>query len=70
MAEDREDRLRGGKAFARDPWFGLRSRPHFKAFRRHWHSEKKYTGRDLVGLDEAHEIYEEWVREHHPDRET
>ena len=66
MAED-ERPLRGGKMFARDPWFGLRGRPRFDEFRRWWHREKAKVGLgDLMTRQDAEDTYEDWARSHPP----
>ena len=66
MSEDDEDRLRGGKASARDPWFGLSAEPGFKDFKRFWHREKRFHGRDLQSRAEAYEEYQDWAATHLP----
>jgi hypothetical protein len=64
MAEDTPRSLRGGRITRRDPWFGLRDKPGFDAFKRHWHREKRHLGRDLQTREEALEAYEAWAAEH------
>lgn len=65
MAEDEPRPLRGGRMFARDPWFGLRGEERFDEFRRWWHREKA-GGRDLMTREEAYDTYWEWRRTHPP----
>ena len=63
MADGERRSLRGGKMFARDPWFGLRDEDRFDEFRRWWHREKS-GGSDLMTCEEAYLTYQEWVRSH------
>ncbi len=68
MAEGERRSLRGGKMFARDPWFGLRSEARFDEFRRWWHREKAGGG-DLMTREEAYRIDRDWAQSNPPGHE-
>jgi hypothetical protein len=64
----RKRNFRGGKARARDPWFGLQQHKDFTSFRDWWHrvGKDEFGGEDLKNRTEAEYAYDTWIAEGKP----
>lgn len=64
MAEDRENRFRGGRQSRRDRRFGIDD-PDFWQW---WHrvGKDEAGGGDLLSREEAEAVYEQWIAQGRP----
>ena len=63
MADDKQNRFRGGRQTTRDVWYGLQSNADFPRFRDWWHCEGKFAyGSDYISTrSRALAVYRDWI---------